>query len=109
MLKPEFSFMLETTTLDDGDLEEISESTTVTGSIIGSNANIDTTPANESPSSSEDHLGSTPSTTVEQHLRSQHVDNGMTSPGGSIVDCDSKDTKNVEQLAKDCLNYCKEH
>ena len=33
----------------------------------------------------------------------------MTSPGGSIVDCDSKDTKNVEQLAKDCVNYCKKH
>ena len=33
----------------------------------------------------------------------------MTSLGGSIVDCDSKDTKNVEQLAKDCVKYCKEH
>ena len=109
MLKPEYSFMLETTTLDDNDLEETPESTTVTGSRVGSNANIDTTPANEPPSSNEGHLGSTPSTALEQDLTSQHVDNGMTSPGGSIVDCDSKDTKNVEQLAKDCVNYCKEH
>ena len=94
--------MPETTTLDDNDLEETSESTTVTGSMKRSNANIDTTPANESPSSSQNHPGSTPSTTMEQDLTFQHVDNGMTSPDGSIVDCDSKDTKNVEQLAKDC-------
>ena len=64
MLKLEFSFMLETTTLDDDDLEETPESTTVTGSRIGSDANIDTTPANEPPSSNEGHLGSTPSTTL---------------------------------------------
>ena len=33
-LKPEFSFMLETTTLDDDDLEKTPDSTTVTGSRI---------------------------------------------------------------------------
>ena len=58
MLKLEFSFMLEITTLEDDDLEETPENTTVTRSMAGSNANVDTTPANESPSSSEDHPGS---------------------------------------------------
>ena len=81
----------------------------MTKSMAGSIASSDTTPANESSSSSKDHPDSTPSATVEQDLISQNVGNNMISLGDSIVDRHGKATKNVEQLARDCVNYFTEH